>query len=107
MKAQGYVREARRRAGLTQRELATLVGTTQSALARIESGATEPSLARVAALIRACGFDLRPTIAVIDDDDWSLAADNLRLDLDARVRTHQAAVRFVEAGRRALADARA
>jgi transcriptional regulator with XRE-family HTH domain len=106
MKAQRYIREARRRAGITQRELARRVGTTQSAVARIESGATEPSFARVVALIRACGFDLRSAIAPLEDGDWSLAVDNLRLDPDARVRKHQGAVRFAEAGRRALADAR-
>lgn len=105
MKAHGYVREARRRAGVTQRELARLVGTTQSAIARIEAGATEPSFTRVAGLIRACGFELRVALTPADDGDWSLAVDNLRLDPDGRVRKHQAAVRFAEAGRRALSDA--
>lgn len=106
MKAQSYLREARRRAGITQRELAGRVGTTQSAVARIESGATEPSFARVAALIAACGLEVRVGLVPANDADWSLAIDNLRLDHDARVRKHQRAVRFAEAGRRALADAR-
>lgn len=35
--------EARRQAGLTQEQLAQLMGTTQSVIARLESGATHPS----------------------------------------------------------------
>ena len=92
---------------MTQAELAARTGTTQSAIARIEAGATEPSLARVERILAACGLELRPAIVASDDSDWSVAAANLRLDPDARVRAHQSAVRFVEAGRRALADARA
>ena len=53
------VRQARRRARLTQRELAARVGTTQSALARLERGDAEPSFRRVLELVRASGFELR------------------------------------------------
>lgn len=101
------VREARRRAGLTQRELAGRAGTTQSAIARIERGATEPSYARVDSLVRACGFELIPRIAPSDDSDWSVASANLRLTPAARVRQHQAALRFARSGRDALAHVRA
>ena len=41
------IREARRRAGLTQVELAHRVGTTQSAIARVERGRTEPTAERL------------------------------------------------------------
>lgn len=105
MAAHDLIREARRRAGLSQRDLAERVGTTQSAIARLESGATEPSFARVERLLRACGLELRPAVVAADDSDWSVAAGNLALDPEARVRQHQAAVRFAEAGRQALADA--
>jgi transcriptional regulator with XRE-family HTH domain len=101
------VREARRRAGLTQRELAERVGTTQSAIARIERGATEPAYDRVRRLVAACGLDLIPRIAARDDSDWSVASANLRLSPEARVRQHQAAVRFAREGRKALARVRA
>ena len=101
------IREARRRAGLTQRELASRAGTTQSAIARVERGATEPSYARVDSLVRACGFELIPKIARPDDSDWSVASANLRLTPAARVRQHQAALRFARAGRDALAHVRA
>src|SRR5688500_387190 len=101
------IREARRRAGLTQRELAGRAGTTQSAIARIEGGATEPSYARVGSLVQACGFELVPRIARPDESDWSIASANLRLSPEARVRQHQSALRFVRAGREALARVRA
>lgn len=100
------IREARRRSGLTQQQLAELLGTTQSAIARIESGGTEPSFRRVVEIVRACGLDLEPHLVAADDADWSVASRNLALDVDARVRNHQAALRFVTAGREAMADAR-
>ena len=107
MRGGTLIREARRRAGLTQVELAARLGTTQSAIARLERGATEPSFERVFDALRACGFDLVPRLLPADDTDWSVASTNLRVDPDTRVRRHQAAVRFAEAGRRALRDARA
>ncbi len=78
------------------------MGTTQSAVARIERGRTEPSLPRVQAMVRACGLELRSTIAPVDDSDWELAQTNLGLSADERVRQHQAALRFARAGRTAL-----
>lgn len=101
------VREARRRADLTQRELAGRVGTTQSAIARIEGGATQPSYDRVRQLVEACGFELVPRIAPLDDSNWSVASSNLGLTTEERVRHHQAWVRLVREGREALARARA
>ena len=95
------VREARRRAGLTQTELARRAGTTQSAIARLERGRAEPSMARVRDLVRACGMELGVRLVPADDSDWSVACGNLALDVDARVRQHQRAVRFMRAGRAA------
>jgi transcriptional regulator with XRE-family HTH domain len=100
------IREARRRAGLTQRELAGRAGTTQSAIARIERGATEPSYARVGSLVEACGFELIPRIGRLDESDWSVASANLLLSPEARVGQHRSALRFARAGREALARAR-
>ena len=106
MLAGDLIREARRRAGLTQRELAERLGTTQSAIARLERGGTAPSYERVVEAVRACGMDLVPQLLRADDADWSVASSNLTVTPDARVRRHQAALRFAIAGRRALADAR-
>jgi len=103
MKGGGLIREARRRAGLTQAELAHRVGTTQSAIARLERGRTEPSIERVGQLLRACGLDLNVRLAPADDSNWSVAQTNLALDVDARVRQHQAVLRWARAGRAAMA----
>ena len=105
MQGTDLIREARRRAGLTQRELAERLGTTQSAIARLERGRTEPSYQRVAAALRACGLELVPQLLPADDSDWSVASTNLAVDVEARVRRHKAALRFAMAGRKALADA--
>jgi transcriptional regulator with XRE-family HTH domain len=106
MDAGTMVREARRRAGLTQRKLAALVGVSQPTVARIESGATQSTVELVDRLIRACGLELRVELAEQDDADWSVASANLRLDPNARVRQHQAALRFARAGRNAMNDVR-
>jgi len=71
---------------LTQTELAARLGTTQSAIARLEKGHTEPSFARVGQAVGACGLDLVPTLASVDDSDWSVASTNLLVDPEERVR---------------------
>ena len=63
------VREARRRADLTQRQLADRAGTTQSAIARLEGGRSTPSLETVERLLRLCGFQLIVELAPYDDSD--------------------------------------
>lgn len=99
------MREARRRGGLTQTQLARRLRTTQSAIARIETGAAEPSFERVAAAVEACGLELQVGLRESESSDWSVAAGNLQLDIDQRVRQHQAAVRFIRAGREAVSHA--
>ncbi|MGH8923101.1 MAG: helix-turn-helix domain-containing protein [Acidimicrobiia bacterium] len=55
------LRYCRRRAGFTQRELATRVGIPQPAIARIESGKVTPRVDTLVRLLSACnfGFELR------------------------------------------------
>jgi transcriptional regulator with XRE-family HTH domain len=79
------VREARRRAGLTQRELAERAETTQSAVARLESGRTRPSFDQVLRLIRLCGFRLHVSLDPYDDSDIAQAEALLRLPMEARL----------------------
>lgn len=79
------VREARKRAGLTQRELAERSGTTQSAVARLESGRTSPSFDLVLRLVRACGLRLDVALEEYDDSDVAQAEALLRMTLDERV----------------------
>ena len=54
------LRDARQRAGLTQRALAQRAGITQSVISAYESGRREPSYATLTRLVRAAGFDLKP-----------------------------------------------
>jgi|SRR5215207_8452206 len=95
------VREARRRAGLTQRELAERVGTTQSSIARLESGRTAPSFESVLHLVRACGFDLDVMLVERDDSAVEQAVRNRLLDPALRLEQLEDTVRLVEAGRAA------
>lgn len=55
MNAARLLRLARRRAGLTQRELAERCSFEQSAVARIESGRVSPRTDTLDKLLRACG----------------------------------------------------
>jgi uncharacterized protein len=52
------VREARRRAGLSQEELGRRAGVTQSVVSAYESGARQPSLPTLERLVRAAGCEL-------------------------------------------------
>jgi transcriptional regulator with XRE-family HTH domain len=52
------LRYARRRAGLSQRELAERSGLPQSTVGRIETGAIDPRVSTLDRLLRACEFDL-------------------------------------------------
>jgi len=52
------IREARRRAGLTQAELAQRVGTSQPAIARYERARSMPDIATLHRIAWACGLEL-------------------------------------------------
>jgi transcriptional regulator with XRE-family HTH domain len=80
------VREARRRADLTQRELAERAGTTQSAIARLESGRTSPSFDQVLRLVRLCGYRLDVALDPYDDSDVAQAEALLRLPVEGRLQ---------------------
>jgi len=54
------LRQARRRADLTQRDLAERAGLPQSTIGRIEAGAIDPRATTLRRLLRACGSDLEP-----------------------------------------------
>lgn len=73
------VRQARRLRGLTQGELAIRLGTTQSAVARLESGQTDPRFATVLNAVRACDLDLHFSLARPDLDHRRLIDDALAL----------------------------
>lgn len=52
------VRHARRRAGLTQRQLAARAGIPQETIARIERGRVDPRVGTLDRLLEGCGFGL-------------------------------------------------
>ena len=88
------VSEARKRARLTQAELAERAGTTQSAIARLESGRTSPSLEQVERLMRLCGFQLIVELAPYDDSDIVQAEALLKADIGDRLDRLDATIQF-------------
>jgi hypothetical protein len=60
MEAAAILRDARTRARLSQRALAEAAGTSQSAVAAIESGRKQPTVATLDRLLRAAGTELVP-----------------------------------------------
>ncbi|MDX6284681.1 MAG: hypothetical protein QOG53_166 [Frankiales bacterium] len=102
------IKEARRRAGLTQAELAARAGTTQSAIARWEAGAVSPSFDTVRRLLRLCGFHLNVALEPWDEglaDDWHQAQQSLRHNVDWRLDSNRNAVTFAESLRAASKQA--
>jgi transcriptional regulator with XRE-family HTH domain len=79
MKGGELIREARKRAGLTQREVAEILGTTQAVVARWEKGRNSPTFERLSQAIRACGYDLAVRIVPRDDEHALLVEEALRL----------------------------
>jgi transcriptional regulator with XRE-family HTH domain len=91
----------RRELGLSQTEVAARMGTSQSAVARLERGGVTPTFAKLGQLVRACGFELEVRLVPADDHDWSLIQRNLRLTPTQRLEKAAATRRLVAAGRRA------
>ena len=82
------VREARRSAGLSQQALASRLGTTQSAIAGLESDRSSPRVATVERALRACGQELaltaqQPTSSI----DETLVASMLRIPREHRLKS--------------------
>jgi transcriptional regulator with XRE-family HTH domain len=98
------LREARLRAELTQRELARRADTSQSVVARIEQGRSDPSTATLARLLAAAGFELRAEltpIAVADTHMLDDVARILALAPEERLLEVRNVARFEAAARRA------
>lgn len=96
------VREARRRAGISQRELARRSGTSQAVISAYENGQREPGIKQFRKVIAAAGFELgltlrpgRPAVTPNGELPWLLAdsdedddriLENLRLTPTQRLR---------------------
>lgn len=73
MNAAKIIRDARRRAGLTQRLLARRARTSHSTLAAYESGAKVPTLATLERIVGAAGFRLE--VELVADAPFESHAD--------------------------------
>jgi transcriptional regulator with XRE-family HTH domain len=106
MRSGTLIQQARRRARMTQSELAGKAGTTQSAIARWERGASRPTAERLEALVEACGLELQLSLTFRDGDELAALRRNLDLTVDERVQRVVQLDRFVKAGRASLASSR-
>jgi transcriptional regulator with XRE-family HTH domain len=82
------VRDARRSAGLSQQALASRIGTTQSAVAGLESDRSSPRVSTVERALRACGQEL--TLSAHKNPstiDEALVASMLRIPPEHRLRS--------------------
>jgi len=101
------IREARRKSGLTQAELAARAGVTQPVIARLERGGGNPTFETLERVLHAAGhrLELRAVEQGLVTVDESLIRQQLALSPAERVRSLrlQAAVmqRLVRAGERA------
>lgn len=80
------IRRARLRAGLTQKELAARLQTSQALIARWEGGRVEPGFASVIKAVRMCGLDLAYRLVEYDHDHDLLIRQNLELTPTERLR---------------------
>ncbi len=89
MRAAHHLRFARRRVGMTQRELAARSGVPQATIARIESARAEPRFALLERLLAECGQEL------VSEDRHGLGIDRTTirqmLELDPMERLALAA----------------
>jgi transcriptional regulator with XRE-family HTH domain len=63
------LQEARRRSGLSRRQLAQRGGTSASTLSAYESGASVPSVSTLARLLRAAGFEVEANLRPVPSTD--------------------------------------
>jgi transcriptional regulator with XRE-family HTH domain len=84
------VRNARRAAGLSQASLAARLGTTQSAVARLETEGVNPRIETLNRALSACGQELRldagPRKSSIDE---TLVAGMLRVPPGERIKSFE------------------
>ncbi len=105
MSISDVVREARRRTGLTQAELAQRAGVPKSTVGRIESGARVPSSEMVERLVRAAGLNVSVSLSEPDPGTDSMFERTLRRSAAERLADATRVARFVLRGRRELTSA--
>lgn len=85
-RAGALIAAARLRANLTQASLADLAGTTQPTISAYERGAKVPDLSTLERILAAAGFELRMSLAALDDHDRSLERYERTLPVSTRQR---------------------
>ena len=93
MKGGALIREARRRASLSQEQLAQRLGTKQPVVARWETGKRAPDFDTVVRAVRACDLDLAVAISKLDASDDPAIAKALALSPAQRLRRNQELLR--------------
>lgn len=87
MTAGELLRDARRRHGLTQRQLAIRARTSQAAISRIERDVVSPSVSTLAELLWLMNEELVLDAEPVDwGHDATLNQSNLAIDPEARIR---------------------
>jgi UDP-N-acetylglucosamine 1-carboxyvinyltransferase len=103
------IRDARHGAGLTQADLAARLGTTQSAIARLEADGANPRISTLSRALDACDREMlleaRPRRSSIDE---TLVAGRLRLSPEQRIKSFERAYgetrKIALAGRRSRGE---
>jgi predicted transcriptional regulator len=104
------VRDSRRAAGITQAELARRMGTTQSAVARLEAEGANPRLSTLGLAVRACGRHLEIDVSdyPTGNIDETLTARRVRMTPAERLRAFEHAYgefqQLAQAGARARGE---
>ena len=101
MNVSSVIQKTRQRAGLTQADLAQRVGTTQSAISRLENGHVRPSIETIERLAKACGATLELRLRTPEAPTAEFES-NLSLTPVGRLDQLIRAVQFVVEGRRAM-----
>ncbi len=80
------LRDARRRHGVTQAQLAARARTSQAAISRIERGLVSPSVGTLATLLNLLGEELELSARPLDyGHDRTLIQENLKYSPQARI----------------------
>jgi transcriptional regulator with XRE-family HTH domain len=96
MEADRLMREARRRAGLTQSALARRLGVSQPVVARLERRGANPRLDTLDKVVAATGHSLELSLVPSPGIDETMIAADLRLTPDQRLQNFEAFYGFLK-----------
>lgn len=97
------LRRARSERRWTQAQLAAVVGVSQPAVARWESGSVSPRVATLARVLEAAGFEARVELVDVSSVDRDQLAERLRWTPAERLRYLTDMIAFEDRARRARA----